>query len=249
MPTKPVYPGTLNVARATSLGLLGAWLHNDAAGATVKDTSGNGNDGTLSGSYSWVLGNFDGAINFNGVTGQLNLGNPVILSPPLMSIVSWIKTAFIGSNKQICTKDSTATETERAWQFRKNTTDHIQFIVFKADEDYGVASGTSDIADNDWHQVVGTYDGANVKVYVDHVLEDTTPFVGTVQSQTNDVLVARSENPAPGFWEGRIDHNFIFNKGLSQAEIDTLFADPFWMYRAEVTKKVGVCRRPWLGTW
>ena len=46
---------------------VGIWLLDEGEGAIARDTSGNGNDGTLMGDTSeWVDGRFGKAINFNG---------------------------------------------------------------------------------------------------------------------------------------------------------------------------------------
>ena len=47
----------------TCVGLL---LFNEGKGDTAKDSSGNGNDGTLQGNPKWGKGPFGGAVEFNG---------------------------------------------------------------------------------------------------------------------------------------------------------------------------------------
>lgn len=72
---------------------VGAWLFDEGKGDSVKDSSGNGNDGTLAKSPKWVQGQFSSALEFNGTSNyvkvpksaSLNLGNKDV------TIVVWAK--------------------------------------------------------------------------------------------------------------------------------------------------------------
>ena len=244
MPTKPEYPPTLNVARAASLGLVGAWLSHKGSGIYAYDSSGNAKHATIVGGVAWTTGGFDGALHYNGSNGYGALGYHAVHNPNYMSIIAWVKPDIAGVKKQIFSKDDSVGVFFRSWQFRTFTTGAVSFIVFKDNTTYGVATGSTVVPTGSYHQLVGTYDGANVKVYYDSVIEDTAPLAGTVNAQTNDVFIGKAETADPGYFDGVIDHVLLFNKALDQTEIDTMFADPFWMYRAEARPKVGACRRP-----
>ena len=228
MPTKPAYPPTLNVARAASLGLVGAWLSHKGSGILAYDSSGNAKHATLVGGVVWTTGGFDGALHYDGGTGYGALGYHAVHNPPHMSIVAWIKPDVAGVKRQIFSKDDAVAPVHRAWQFRTFTTGEVSLIVFKDNTTWVTATGTTVVPTGSYHQVVGTYDGVNAKVYYDAGLEDTKALAGTVNSETNDVFIGKAETAVPGFFDGVIDHVFLFNKALDQTEIDTLFADPFW---------------------
>ena len=52
----------------------------------------------------------------------------------------------------------------------------------------------------------GTWDGANIRIYVDGVLKGTTAFSGTLRTgQTNKAYIGRGENAAPLYFPGSID--------------------------------------------
>jgi hypothetical protein len=57
---------------------VGLWHINETSGTTVKDSSGNNNNGTATGT-TIVDGILDKSRNFNGGTDNINLGNPVSL--------------------------------------------------------------------------------------------------------------------------------------------------------------------------
>jgi len=46
--------------------------------------------------------------------------------------------------------------------------------------------------DTSWHYVVMTYDGSNLRLYKDGALADTTPYVGTINFNTNNVTLGEN---------------------------------------------------------
>jgi len=46
--------------------IAGLWLFDEGAGNVAEDSSGNGNDGTLTGDPQWIAGKFGKALEFNG---------------------------------------------------------------------------------------------------------------------------------------------------------------------------------------
>ena len=73
----------------------------------------------------------------------------------------------------------------------------------------------------DWctAHVAGTFDGANISVWLDGVVDATVPTTEPIG--TNDLNVLIGENPeSPGrFWDGLIDEVYIYNRALSDLEI------------------------------
>jgi len=81
-----------------------------------------------------------------------------------------------------------------------------------------VLSANQDFRGN-WFYVVGTYDGANLKVYVDGVLKDTDPYPNGIHIGTENLIIG-----GPDFlFNGSIADVRIYNKALTQAEITKLY--------------------------
>ena len=81
--------------------------------------------------------------------------------------------------------------------------------------------------DNQWHHVVGVYDGITAKIYVDKVLVGSTSKSGNLQTNTNRVNIGR--NPigdavnGERYWNGKLDEVMIWNRALSSSEISSLY--------------------------
>ena len=87
--------------------------------------------------------------------------------------------------------------------------------------DRGVRGPTA-IPLNTWTHLATTYDGANLRYYVNGVLVGTTAGTGTINA-ANGALRIGGNNSAPlgqGEWfKGLIDEVRIYNRALTAAEI------------------------------
>jgi hypothetical protein len=87
------------------------------------------------------------------------------------------------------------------------------------------------VADGRWHQVVGTFDGADAKVYVDGRLAGTPKHrIGNLAHTPYDLTIgANRSNPDGSLGEigasfnGEMDDVMMFNRALSTDEVQTLF--------------------------
>ncbi|MDE1941316.1 MAG: LamG domain-containing protein, partial [Patescibacteria group bacterium] len=90
-------------------GLVGWWKLNDGSGTTAADSSGSGNNGTLSGSTlpTWTAGEIGGALQFNSA-GFVNVGHSSSLDLTSgFTLAFWIK--YDSSSGYILAKRSGAT--------------------------------------------------------------------------------------------------------------------------------------------
>ena len=79
--TAQSYTATFNASQLPT-GLMGAWSFNEGTGTTVRDSSGNGNHGTLAGAgAAWdANGKYGGALSFNGLSGNVTVPHSSSLS-------------------------------------------------------------------------------------------------------------------------------------------------------------------------
>ena len=74
------------------------------------------------------------------------------------------------------------------------------------------------IAQNNWYHAVGTYDGSNVKLYVNGVLQLTTAST-TVPTRSNLGIILMRRWDAGDYFGGSLSTVKIYNKALTQQEI------------------------------
>ncbi len=69
--------------------------------------------------------------------------------------------------------------------------------------------------------VTVTYNGSNVKTYINSILKRTDAKTGTIGSTSLIRMFSRQEND--GTFVGKIDEVAIYNIALTQTEIDLLY--------------------------
>jgi hypothetical protein len=98
-------------------GPVGEWKFDEKGGTIAYDTSGNGNDGTLTNGPAWARGKFGSALKFNGTNSYLDIGagpttrtvsfwaNPETTTQYFLNLAS--DTDYIWSNAGILTATGT----------------------------------------------------------------------------------------------------------------------------------------------
>jgi hypothetical protein len=75
---------------------------------------------------------------------------------------------------------------------------------------------------NEWHHVLGTYDGESMTLYVDGLLADTNTVSLSIASDNQNLLIGSFI--AGNFIDGSIDEVMVWNRALSPEEVGSLFS-------------------------
>lgn len=226
---KPMHGLQVNGAHSLSKGLVGCWLFNEGAGWKYNDSSGNGNHGTQTAAFfSWVGGKLGSAIRSPGSQNSRIVvpNTPELRGFSQVSVSVWVKVSVNTSGGII--GDWNADSCGWLLYYSASGT-KIGFAIKNVAED-GVYSFTGAVSLNTWYHVVGTYDGVNVRIYLDSVLISTQPQTG---------LVNTALGPANDIWiggygsnelAGDIDNIMVYNRTLSALEVALDFREPFCMF-------------------
>ncbi|MBN2015887.1 hypothetical protein JW766_03560 [Candidatus Dojkabacteria bacterium] len=85
-----------------------------------------------------------------------------------------------------------------------------------------VVRGTKSIQLGKWYHVAGVYDGSEMKLYVNGILESSEPANGAVYNNTYPVRIGYQWHDVTGnylFWDGIIDSSRIYSRALSEDEV------------------------------
>jgi len=191
------------------------WTFDEGSGSTTKDLAGNGNAGTLSGT-KWTSDSRSGfALEFDGINSLINIK----------------KTASVDITKEV---------TLEAWVKRKSTTDgmiiskngpyylsirgnKIEGGVYANDgrcsrscttpgkNTWTFTRGTTDLKKDIWYNLKLTYDGKNVKVYVDNKLEGSTQKIGEMPQVSQRVHIGWGDPGQNQYFTGILDDVAIYD--------------------------------------
>lgn len=161
----------------------------------------------------------------------LQVNNTPSLNPSYLTIYSGIQPSDPGVIDQICSKD--ARGVQRVWQFRKNASNVLEFIVFNDPSGNSVVAGTTSVVDGISHNVVGTWDGSNIKVYVDGELDgNPVNYAGVLYSSaTNDVFVGLAQTIDQGAWHGYIEYTLLIKEADNVSQIALQNDLPYGLYQ------------------
>ena len=217
--SQPVsYPLILPIAKDPSL--VGCWLFNERAGATLMDVSGNNNHGTITGA-DWVSGRNGSALNFVSASADVvncGLAPALDFTTELFTVAFWIKRTEAGF-KGLFSKRGTGPSTGFASYSNTFGTVYLEWYNVTAQSSEGTCGLT---VANGWRHIVIVRDSATtVKFY--SMGADVTSG-GTAQNMTSPVGEDFNIGLYPTMpWGGEIDSFMVFNKALSAGEVKTLY--------------------------
>jgi len=100
----------------------------------------------------------------------------------------------------------------------------FQFVIHTSGS-YKVAEWSGTVLTSAAYHVVGTYDGANVKIYINGELKATTACTGTITSTTG-YKMSLGSNPGSSrsnFFDGQIDNIMIWKRGILSSQVNSIF--------------------------
>jgi hypothetical protein len=212
--------------------LVGHWKFDEAigSGATAIDSSGKGNTGTIAGAIRTASGYLTGnGLSFDGVDDYVNLG-PMNIPGSAMTIACWVKfDAFTtGSSRddRIISKSTGVNEQDHYWMLStiaSGTGTRLRLRLKTATTTTLIAS-SGNIVTGQWYHAAATYDGANMRLYLDGVLVGTLAKTGAIaQSASVNAWIGRNPN-GYGPMDGTMDDVRIYSSALTLAQIQSLIS-------------------------
>jgi len=227
----------VNVATADlDDGLVGYWSFDEGEGGTAYDYSGHGSHGAIHGA-SWVDAVSGTGLSFDGADDYIQVPHSVSLQPQSgITIAAWVKPNgfYVGpcQGNYIVSKgvdntvgwyglvyadfDDCGVFTPEAERF---------YIAMRfADETVSGSVSNTVVQLQRWCHVVGTYDGASCRIYVDGVQEAVAVFAKVLGANTQDLTIGRMMHASYPYWvNGIIDEVRIYNRALGDSEILDLY--------------------------
>lgn len=194
-------------------GTKGRWsLHEIDTASEPHDSTGNDNTGTeqnMTDAGNQVAGTVGNCMDFNdGVDDEyIDCGNDASLQITGQAItietLYWARTNATGAGN------------DRFIDKKINTSPYISYGMTRAGTSatvkFHIATGgvlnnaqSDDLTIQTWYHLMGTYDGANIKIYVNGVLKGTTPKTGNINGTSNPLLFGRNLTYPEEAFQGRL---------------------------------------------
>jgi hypothetical protein len=199
------------------------WKFDETKGETVIDSSGNGLNGKLVGDARIVSDLVRGnVLSLDGDGDYVDCGNNQAFDiTNSITVTAWVNITTVPT---IWT--SIVNKGETAWRLSTYRDQRRFHFAINPGATGPYINGNIEVAAGEWHHVCGTYDGANIRLYVDGVEDPNSPMANSRGITTNGEPVyigGNSEKPGR-YWNGLIDDVRIYSYALSEAEVKELYA-------------------------
>jgi len=211
-------------AKATSPPPVGYWKFDEGSETVASDSSGNGNTGTLMNGPQWVTGISGTALSFDGSNDYVSIpdSSSLDISGNQISIEFWMKpTVDLPYPRDIMKI------------FDKGDAYVGEISLDTEDLDYGrfqgalpfsappvvIHSTTGFWASGTWYHIAFTYDGNNMRLYVNGALENTVAKTGNIHSSAFPLAIGSYTSGTALFFKGILDEFALYDYARTAEEI------------------------------
>ena len=210
-------------------GLIATYSFDEGSGLSANDGSGNAHTGVISGATWTIAGKYGSALSFNGTNSWVTVAdaNDLDLTTGL-TLEAWVfptAAATATTWRNVLIKERSGGE---IYNLYADTDTHVPAAYVVRSASPGTSVGVNGVAQvplNTWTHLAMTYDTATVRLYVNGTLVRSSATTGALLTSTGALRIGG--NSVWGeFFQGMLDEVRVYNRALTQAEIQTDMATP-----------------------
>jgi hypothetical protein len=201
---------------------------DDPAPGNYKDSSGVGNHFPYT-SHVTVTGKFNGGVNAN-----LPVTLPPVISYPTtaISVSTWIKPEAFSGTVTLLGAFIYTGSTPNVWRLYITADGKINFGVRNSSSVETLATSSSSLTSGVFQHVTGTYDGSNVKIYVNGVEVGSGSVSGITFNNTATIRFGASAGN-----DYIVDDMRVYTRAISTGDMSSLIATPYVVDTLEIKRK------------
>ena len=204
---------------------VGIWDFHEGSDVSVRDDSGNGNNGTIVGAVWTSEGdtpNGEGyALDHDGSGDYLQVLDSVTLQLfDAFTYSIWFKwEGAVITNAVLGFKDGVN------FYLRFSTNNSILFRHAQIGVGWTTATNFTSINDGNWHHLSATWDGSETALWLDGIKIGGEVATGTMDLTGNVLRIGQGTPIGGSDWNGKIDEVRIYSEGLSLTQVQKLYAE------------------------
>ncbi len=216
-------------AGAEKAGPVGWWKLDESSGNTAANAAGNKMTGELHGKPRWSpdSGAQGGALEFDGQHDWVEFADSSDLDCRSgVSVAVWMKARAVGlaADTLLAKGDS--------WRLhRVGRGGELEFALSgpattgDSKAKLPLATFKPSLEDNQWHHIVGVYDGKRIALYVDGEEKNAVTAAGTVRLNNAPVSLGENAFSRGRHFGGWLDDARVYTRGLSAEEVKALYGE------------------------
>jgi hypothetical protein len=219
---------SFSVAQQPSSGPVAAYAFDEGSGTSLADASGNGHTGGISGASWSAQGRFGNALGFDGLNDWVTVGDANALDfTSGMTLEAWVfPTANGGGSwRNVMIKERAGGEVYNLYA-NTDTNAPTVYVVRGAAPDVPLdARGSTQLPLNTWSHLAVTFDNATLRIFANGVQVGSRAVAGPLLTSTGALRIGGNSLWGE-FFAGRIDEVRLYNRALTQAEIQSDMSTP-----------------------
>ena len=213
---------TVSNTSVSPVGLRASYALNASSGSAAADWSGNGNNGTTSGT-TWTTGVYGNAASFDGTSDRINLPALGTFYNAGFTYEAWVRKS--SSKKDVMVLGTwVAAQSGGPMIWIDHAAGRYYLTLGGGSIGTYLDSGRSPTV-GQWEHIAATYDGSTARFYVGGVEVASKTYTGVVGS-SNTWRMGAYESTPTGFFDGQIDNVRIYDRALSAGEIQVDMSNP-----------------------
>ena len=198
-------------------GPIAAYSFSEGAGLTTADASESGRTGTLTNGPTWTtVGKYGNALSFDGSNDYVSISNSLDISSLPFTISAWVNPADYNDYRNIIGKRDTWNATDMRFNLvLDQSSGNVRLQQPKSDLTFNYAPPL-----NSWTHLAVVADSAGTRLYVNGILQQTLGVFTLGSDATAQWRIGMNAD-GPDAFLGKIDDLRIYNRALTQTEIQT----------------------------
>ncbi len=211
----PKTPEYITPVQPAATGLAAYYTFDEGSGTTAKDTSGNGNNGTINGNPQWVAGKIGGALSFDGAGDYVNCGKGAsLVIRDTITIACWIKVASFTRNWETILAMG-----DDSYRMSRSATNGNSIHFGCNGPTGGNLNANTVVTTDTWRHVALVYDGTNKIIYIDGMEDARVASTGRINVSAYDLYIGANSQQTGRDLKGVVDDVRIYSRPLSAAEV------------------------------
>ena len=208
------------------------WKFDETSGTTASDSSGNGKNGTLNGSCTWVAGKINNAVNIPGGTSYVSVPNSINSGVTNFSISAWVYMNSESANMRIFDFGSSTTSYMEMTPLHAASSGKYQFVI-RTSSTTKTVTGTAALPVGSWQFVTVTLSSQTLTLYLNGAqvgqITNCSINPNSLGSTTKN-YIGKSQTTSHPNLNGKVNDFRFYKRTLTTAEISALYNSDMFAY-------------------
>lgn len=206
----------------TGTGLVASYQMTDGSGTTLTDNSGNGHTGTLSINTTWETSPIRftaNALSFDGTDDVVTISRKAEHDiSSAITLEAWVYATKSSGVQNVIAKSAAGGSSGYIFPRTDDGWTNTTFWLYIAGSGWRAFSAPFPGRDA-WHHLAATYDGSNVKIYVDGTLQTTQAQTGAIATSNSIAITLGNQPGLNEFFGGAVDEVRVWDIVRTEAQI------------------------------